>query len=629
MCATGSSCDECAPAEDQTGHHAGPWAIGALLDRGRNRRLIRPWREQLRHIHRVKRVAGTTELATDVDTAPLGQDALAFCFSQPAEHPLDPLARAAAGEAGAQGLEQPQVFLPEQAPQNRPGVKAQQLLGGQGGRQKRNAVEVLATPDSVLVALPWGARVMVMASHRHALDQQAGSQFIAGGQNQAGIELFRLKHVMLQNAAELIQRFGLVAMQWHHPLVRLLAREPLARVQGDRTPTVSARIEETLKPIAGIHGPLQGGGGAKAEVRLDFDNRQPHRAVPLKLKDQCAVELDIGLHEDSRGSHLTQKVAQRLGIGPGLGARAALQEVTPVIAQAHENAADRQPLENELEQLRHPIIVGMEMRQRALQALAMQDVQSKLEAVWRLHADWKSGLSGADSSLALAEPHDSQGTPLLPGRPSRPALVAPRDLPRRSVGTAEGHSALIHAVAHIEFNAINLALDALWRFDRMPLAYYGDWLEVARDEASHFRMLQDHLKRLGRQYGDFQAHDGLWMMAAKTAHDPLARMALVPRLLEARGLDATPPMQQRLRRLGDARGVEIMEVILRDEVGHVEVGNRWYRHLCALRGLDPLAHFRTLVRAHGAPRLKPPFNLAARREAGFDERELAELTQDA
>lgn len=269
------------------------------------------------------------------------------------------------------------------------------------------------------------------------------------------------------------------------------------------------------------------------------------------------------------------------------------------------------------------------MRQRALQALAMQDVQSKLEAVWRLHADWKSGLSGADSSLALAEPHDSHGTPLLPGRPSRPALVAPRDLPRRSVGTAEGHSALIHAVAHIEFNAINLALDALWRFDRMPLAYYGDWLEVARDEASHFRMLQEHLKRLGRQYGDFQAHDGLWMMAAKTAHDPLARMALVPRLLEARGLDATPPMQQRLRRLGDARGVEILEVILRDEVGHVEVGNRWYRYLCAVRGLDPLAHFRTLVRAHGAPRLKPPFNLAARREAGFDERELAELTQDA
>ena len=224
-----------------------------------------------------------------------------------------------------------------------------------------------------------------------------------------------------------------------------------------------------------------------------------------------------------------------------------------------------------------------------------------------------------DTEAHLSEPTG------LPGRPERPRLVLPRDLPQRSPNTPEGHAALIHAVAHIEFNAINLALDAVWRFAGMPQAYYLDWLRVAGEEALHFSLLQAHLADLGWQYGDFEAHDGLWAMTHKTRHDPLARMALVPRLLEARGLDATPPMQARLRKAGDARAVEILDVILRDEVGHVAVGNRWFRWLCEREGLDPLQHFRLLARAHGAPRLKPPFNEEARQRAGFSTQEIAAL----
>jgi len=165
----------------------------------------------------------------------------------------------------------------------------------------------------------------------------------------------------------------------------------------------------------------------------------------------------------------------------------------------------------------------------------------------------------------------------------------------------------------------------VWRFAGMPEAYYRDWLSVASEEALHFTLLRDHLQTLGHDYGDFDAHDGLWAMTERTADDVTARMALVPRTLEARGLDATPPMQARLAQAGDARAVEILAVILRDEVGHVAVGNHWYRWLCAQRGLDPLATYAELAVRHGAPRPRGPFNLAARRAAGFDEAELAAL----
>jgi uncharacterized ferritin-like protein (DUF455 family) len=247
----------------------------------------------------------------------------------------------------------------------------------------------------------------------------------------------------------------------------------------------------------------------------------------------------------------------------------------------------------------------MDLRQRALELLCLADPLAKASGT-------RQGLNDLaaltiDAAATLSEPV------VLPGRPARPTLVSPANVPRRSLHTAPGRAALLHAVAHIEFNAINLALDAIWRFERMPDAYYRDWLRVASEEAHHFSLLADHLATLGHAYGDFDAHDGLWSMVEKTKHDIVARMALVPRTLEARGLDATPPMQAKLAQAGDARAVEILGVILRDEVGHVAIGNRWYRWLCERDGLDPIAHFEQLLVAH----------------AGFDDEELARLTQAA
>jgi uncharacterized ferritin-like protein (DUF455 family) len=175
-------------------------------------------------------------------------------------------------------------------------------------------------------------------------------------------------------------------------------------------------------------------------------------------------------------------------------------------------------------------------------------------------------------------------------------------------------------------NGINLALDAVWRFAGLPEAYYRDWLGVAADESLHFTLLGAHLRdALGHDYGDFDAHDGLWTMVERTRHDIVARMALVPRTLEARGLDAAPLMQAKLAKAGDQRAVEILGVILRDEVGHVAIGNHWYRWLCKRDGLDPLSHYALLAQRHEAPRPRPQFNLEARRRASFSAEELALL----
>jgi len=224
---------------------------------------------------------------------------------------------------------------------------------------------------------------------------------------------------------------------------------------------------------------------------------------------------------------------------------------------------------------------------------------------------------GADE--AIAEPAG------VPGRPARPVLVAHTEVRQRAVSTPEGLAALMHALAHIEFNAINLAADLAWRFAGMPDAFYLDWMKVAREEAYHFTLLSDRLVELGFAYGDFPAHDALWTMAGKTRHDLLARIALVPRTLEARGLDASPAIRNKLISVGDKRGAEILDIILRDEIGHVAIGNHWYGVLCAQRGLDPIATYAALAAEHGAPRLRGPFNLAARRAAGFSEEELLRL----
>jgi len=253
--------------------------------------------------------------------------------------------------------------------------------------------------------------------------------------------------------------------------------------------------------------------------------------------------------------------------------------------------------------------------QRLAECLSASEPAAKLACVHTLQADWLAGKVDPANEAARA-PVDR------PGRPENPELVPPKKVPRRRADTMPGRAALIHALAHIEFNAINLALDAAHRFAGMPLAYYADWLRVADDEALHFELLNAHLATLGYGYGDFPAHSGLWEMALKTAHDPLVRMALVPRVLEARGLDATPLIVDKLKAANDLRMVDILAIIERDEVGHVAIGSCWFGWLCAERGLDAATTFRQLLVDYDAPPLKPPFNLAARRKAGFSESEL-------
>jgi uncharacterized ferritin-like protein (DUF455 family) len=215
----------------------------------------------------------------------------------------------------------------------------------------------------------------------------------------------------------------------------------------------------------------------------------------------------------------------------------------------------------------------------------------------------------------------------MPGRPGRPKLVSARALPQRGFGTPEGRAGFVHAIAHIEFNAIDLAWDAVYRFRGLPQAYYADWVGVASDEARHFMLLRGRLRQLGHDYGDFDAHNGLWEMAEKTADDGLARMALVPRVLEARGLDVTPGMIVKLRALGDDATAAILEVILREEVAHVAAGSRWFRWHCERVGVDPGARFREILVEHARGSLRGPFNREARSAAGFDEDELAALEQ--
>jgi uncharacterized ferritin-like protein (DUF455 family) len=262
----------------------------------------------------------------------------------------------------------------------------------------------------------------------------------------------------------------------------------------------------------------------------------------------------------------------------------------------------------------------MELRHCALQALCATDPAGKAE---QARALWDRAAALGVAAHAPAAPAGA-----VPGRPARPELIHPAKVARRSPFKPDGLAALLHAIAHIEFNAINLALDAAWRFDGMPREFHLDWCRVASEEAHHFTLLREHLGTLGCQYGDFAAHDNLWAMCEKTGGDVVARMALVPRTLEARGLDATPQIQAKLRAVGSPaalRAVEILDIILRDEIGHVAIGNRWYRWLCAREGLDPVAHYAQLCRRYEAPRPYPPFNQGARRQAGFSEEELARL----
>jgi uncharacterized ferritin-like protein (DUF455 family) len=260
-----------------------------------------------------------------------------------------------------------------------------------------------------------------------------------------------------------------------------------------------------------------------------------------------------------------------------------------------------------------------ELFSSAFACLLYQDADAKLAHVAALRHAWLAGEITQAPELSPVIPVP------VPGRPDKPEMVSALAVDKRKLSTPEGRAALIHSLAHIEFNAINLALDAVYRFRHLPPEFYGDWLQVAAEEATHFALLRAHLRSQGYDYGDFTAHNGLWEMAVVTAHDPMVRMALVPRVLEARGLDVLPGIMHKLASSGAQDAVEILKVILHDEIGHVAIGNRWYAYLCKQRGLEPLATFRALLHEYNAPRLRGPLHTSARLEAGFTEAEMKML----
>lgn len=254
------------------------------------------------------------------------------------------------------------------------------------------------------------------------------------------------------------------------------------------------------------------------------------------------------------------------------------------------------------------------LRQTALRLLLECEQDKKAALTLELNAR-----QPIDPEAQLSEP------PGIPGRPAKPELFAKLQTKPLSLRTDEGKAVLIHSLAHIELNAIDLALDVIWRFAGMPTQFYLDWLRVAKEEAYHFTLLRDHLCALGFQYGDFPAHNGLWEMAERTKGSLIARLALVPRTLEARGLDASPAVKAKLVGAGDQKAGEILDIILRDEIGHVAIGNQWYRHLCHQHGHDSIALYSELADQYQAPLPRGPFNLDARRAAGFEEAELLQM----
>ncbi|TAH46250.1 MAG: ferritin-like domain-containing protein [Rhodocyclaceae bacterium] len=261
----------------------------------------------------------------------------------------------------------------------------------------------------------------------------------------------------------------------------------------------------------------------------------------------------------------------------------------------------------------------IDLHSAARQCLEVAQPELKCTLTRQFVAEHRAGNLVRSESCDLPQPIAN------PGRPDRPRLVDPRSLPKRGMGSIEGRAALIHAIAHIEFNAINLAWDAVYRFRDMPEAFYADWVAVAADEARHFGMLETRLAELGFSYGDFDAHNGLWEMSVLTADSCLRRMALVPRVLEARGLDVTPGMIARLRSANDHQTADILEIILREEVAHVAAGSRWFAWCCEREGLDPRVAFSDMVGLLARGSLKGPFNVDARLRAGFTQAELAQL----
>lgn len=258
-----------------------------------------------------------------------------------------------------------------------------------------------------------------------------------------------------------------------------------------------------------------------------------------------------------------------------------------------------------------------ELRQVALEILSLSDPQDKVNQVFQLFSDYHEQRIVLNAEVSL-----SAENMMLPGRPEKPILVPPLQVPRRKMDTVEGRASLLHSLAHIEFNAINLALDAIWRFAGMPTQYYADWLKVAKEEAYHFSLVENYMQSFGYRYGDFEAHNSLWEMVERTTDSIIARMALVPRTMEARGLDAVPMIRERFKQIKESGAVQILDIILRDEIGHVAIGNHWFNYLCGQSNLSPIATYQDLAITYRAPKLKGPFNVEARRLAGFSPEEI-------
>ena len=287
------------------------------------------------------------------------------------------------------------------------------------------------------------------------------------------------------------------------------------------------------------------------------------------------------------------------------------------------NRQQAQPAAADTSYLSLPEAADFSLLDAACICMAAVDPLEKVALTQHYAARYRAGTLKLPAEAPEPEPIRA------PGRPPQLVLVHPRDLPRRGLGSVDGRAAFIHAIAHIELNAIDLAWDAVYRFRGLPGSFYADWVSCADDESRHFVLLRDRLLAHGHDYADFPAHNGLWEMCEKTAHDGLARMALVPRVLEARGLDVTPAMISKLRSLGDATTADVLEVILREEVAHVAAGTRWYHWHCARAGVEPRKRFKELLGEYAGGYLRGPFNLEARLLAGFDEDELDYLVEQA
>lgn len=252
------------------------------------------------------------------------------------------------------------------------------------------------------------------------------------------------------------------------------------------------------------------------------------------------------------------------------------------------------------------------LRGGAIAAMRSADLDQKTEITQQTATRWFA------RKLSLRSPLDPD-LPDRPGRPAKPELIPPKQMEKRSLHSVKGRVALLHAIAHIELNAVDLALDIVARFatEQVPSSFFDGWMQVAFEEAKHFKLIRKRLLDLGADYGDLPAHDGLWQAAHATRNDLTARLAVVPLILEARGLDVTPALQAKMRETGDLESAAVLDIIYNDEKGHVAVGAKWFRFLCAREKRDPARTFHELVRANFRGPLKAPFNDIARAEAGL------------